>query len=171
MRISHTPLPRCRAAIPRCNTPTSTHERSFDCLLCTSTPYPLSLLPVQHILLLPPHSSSARASLDLTGTSVCEGGGCGGDFLPIGRRVFSSIRIVLLGRSTHAGDARPNESIIRSTHQHHFALYSTQYPPFGSRLSRRLTHQPAYEICPNHSTTSNEEIYDPVKICLSSHSC
>jgi hypothetical protein len=52
--------------------------------------------------------------------------------MPIGQRVLSLIRIVLLGRSTHAGDVRPNELIIRPTHQHQEAL--SQYPWYWSRV-------------------------------------
>jgi hypothetical protein len=42
--------------------------------------------------------------------------------MPIGQRVLSLIRIVLLGKGTHVGDVRPNESIIRPTYQHQEAL-------------------------------------------------
>jgi hypothetical protein len=83
--------------------------------------YVLTLLtslfsPVPYILLLLLYLCSAGALLSLTGMLAFEGGSYGSDFLPIGQHVISFIRIVLLGRSTLAGNTRPNESTIYPTH-------------------------------------------------------
>jgi hypothetical protein len=64
--------------------------------------------------------------------------------MPIGQRVLSLIRIVLLGRSTHAGDVRPNELIIRPTHQHQEAL-----PQYVCPKKENYTYQELFKPLPN----------------------